>query len=743
NVPFSRDTHTRVNIKKRHIKVYRKTLTTDANANISYLEAARCTPPKNLFIADRSRSLPENAFFGDEDYVLLSSRVFTTRAKRFLVTDVFVTETATQQSIPLFYAHELKYFNSDLADFSDRELLTVEFVDISTMKPFNFTDYYIDTASGKVYNNLENSYNPLSTEYAVSMVRYSVRVTVSGVATTYSYQELLNNQHAFEQATVQDLDDWGNLIAGRKVYLLESVPGSTYYRISLPPGSSFAYQETAPSKIYIREPAVTGLEDPWNVRITNGEFMSSVRNGEASYRSSKYYISEFLNQSFFPYYPYKTITEEEATLITKSILKVTRNIKYDPGNNFHIQMKIFDSSGGSVETVLTSDVTLIGTYFDSSQTTEYKGLISSVDELNGFVEIDVSVPLDRKVQVTYVTESDEYDFTLLDFNPLSNRDIEAKKIVVYVNPETPDTGTLASTLHYLEVDRLGRITYCSQADTGGIDPATTKLLTEDFNDDGSAKSTFYYDLTSTPSGLRSRTSGIFSAYREGFSFIDKYTVETTLSHIIAPSGEFVANLQENPGLLVLADIQVGESESPLNASKIDVRVRGGGIKEGNLAAAIEDEPEVRFYWDKEYAYPSRTAFMVELPESLLSDNGGDYTYDQLKEVVSRHADEGSYQVLRNYGNVDPVIVSGELTSMILSGIVISGIVQFVWTSYGDEATYDILMSTDQEQDFTVMNPFTIDDQFPTNDFTISGLIPNVTYYAYIRALKDGETSTGP
>lgn len=747
SVDFQRDTHVRINIKKRHERIYFKTLTSDENVNISYLESAKCSPSKNLSIVDKSRSLPENAFFGDEDYVLLYGRVFTTRAKEFVVTDVFVTETATQAAIPLFYYHKFQYFNPDLTDFDDRELLTVEFVDVATMTPFTISEYYTDTTNGKLYNNLENTYDSITGAFDVVLVRYSVRVTESGVSSTYSYQELLNNQKAFIPATVQDLDDWGNLLTGVKAYIMESVPGGVYYRISLPPATTFAYKEISPSKIYVKPPAVVGVDDPWNVRIGNGEFMSAVRNGPATYRSSKYYIAEFLSQSFSPYYPFKYIAEEEATHITRNIIKVTRNIVDQAAGNFTIQVVVYDASGGSIEAGYTTDDNLVDTYIDTARTVQYKELITSVDELNGFIEINAHIPTDRKVLVSYYTDSDEYDFIDIDFNPLSNRDITNKKVVIYINPETVSTGALSQSLYYLEVDRLGRITYCSQADAGGIDQATSKLLDEDFNEDGSPRGTFYYDIPSTVSGLRARTTGDFAAYREDFSFVDKYTTESTLMRMTEAtfSGQPQAelNLSENPGLFVLADIQTGESEHLINIHKADVRVPGGGIKPEYDAAAKLEEPEVTSYWDKEYPYPGRNTFMVELPQTLLKEKDGDYSYQQLKEIIGKHTDFSSYQVLRTYGSVDPVIVSGIVSSELLSGIVVSGIVQFVWTSYGQGVEYDLYMSTDATEAFTQKNLEAIIDESPTNSYTVSGLLPSITYYAYLEATKEGEVSVGP
>lgn len=739
-VDFSREGHVRVNIKKRTVEPYFKTLTSDSNVNLSYIESEKASPDVNLVISDRSRSLPENALLGSDNiYVKFSTRVFTTRARRFLVTDRFTTEVATQTATPLFYYHLFKYYNPDLLDWSSRELLSYEFIDVATMKKVNISESLLDSTNGKIYSNIQNSYEAGIKD--ITFIRYSVKVTSGSTSTVYSYQELVNNKPIFEPAEVADLDDWGNLSAGCDAYLVEELPGNIYYRITLPSASLYAYRELEPSKIYLKSPAVDDLDEPWCIRVTNGEFMSAVRIAVNSYRSSKYYIAEFTGQTFNPYYPYKFIPNEYAAYVNRNLVQVSRNVVDNASAGFPIDILVYDSSAGAVEFAYTSDTTKVGSYISGSSTVAYQELIASVDETNGFIEVSDYINTSRKILVSYYTDSDEFDFTTINFNPLNNADILDKRVSIYINPETSNTGTLSESVHYLEIDKLGRITYCSQAASGGIDPATSKLLT-DFYTDGTPRRDFYYDTISTQSGLRYRPSGVFQIYRDYLSFIDKYTVETQIASQVLPSGEYLENLSENPGFLILGDVMVGEARSSQLAGKTDVRVRGGGIKEGYDDTVRLLQPEADFYWDHEIPYPGAMSFFVQVPQSLLQENEGDFTLDQIREIAGVHADFGAYPVVRNYG-LDPVIVSGVVTSEVLSGVVVSGLVQLTWTTYGTGALYDIYMSMDRDEGFEVMNPYPISDTNPTNQFVISGLYPETTYYTYLEATKNSETHTGP
>jgi len=53
------------------------------------------------------------------------------------------------------------------------------------------------------------------------------------------------------------------------------------------------------------------------------------------------------------------------------------------------------------------------------------------------------------------------------------------------------------------------------------------------------------------------------------------------------------------------------------------------------------------------------------------------------------------------------------------------------------------MSMNRDDGFEIMNPYTIPDTSPTNQYVISGLYPETTYYTYLEATKSGEVSTGP
>jgi len=272
-----------------------------------------------------------------------------------------------------------------------------------------------------------------------------------------------------------------------------------------------------------------------------------------------------------------------------------------------------------------------------------------------------------------------------------------------------------------------------------LDPATAKMVSEDFNADGTPSRTFYYDVPTeeAASGVHVRvTSGILTDQLESFSFVDKYTVESVLlASTIFPSGAAGLNYQENPRYLVLADVYVGESETPDGLSRLDVRVQGGGIKNEYVETAMQQNAEVAWYNDfnARRPYPGAGAFMAELPQTLLTEHGGTFTQDQLNDIVGRHMKMGGYPIVKTYG-IDPTITEETVGS---------GYVTVNWPSYGSAVTYNVYISTSLNVGLIADNNAPIADVASGNQYTASGLTPSTKYYLKVGGIDDDDESFGP
>lgn len=552
-------------------------------------------------------------------------------------------------------------------------------------------------------------------------IKYTVQINNS----VYIYHELINNELVYSQADYDDIDEFGILVSTVKRYLIEEVQGNTGYNITLPTISDYSYKELLNSKIKLLPPVALDNSTFWHVRVTNGEFISS---------NNKYYLPEYNTQSFSPFPPYKSQVEQKAIYITNKIIYVPKNIVYDPSLGLYTDIIIKDKNR-DIKYVYTNDLQKVDTSYNSSF--DYDAGILSINQLNGFIELQDKIRDDDLIYVNYFTEEDEFEFIDVNFNPIQNIDILNQYVVLYLNPQSIYTGELTKTLHYLLVNKLGEITYSSQATEGFIDSSSLKLRSEDFNVDGSPSHTFYYNNQSTPSGLfYYLPSGFYNAYRDEISFVDKYTTESILTSINSvPSGMSLKNQQDNPQFLILGDIFVGENQSPDEYSLFDTRMEGGGIKEDLFTEALLKEPEVQFVTNavSKRQYPSAGAFYVEVPHTLLQENGGAFTYDQIKNVIEKHMAFGNYPIVRTYG-INPVIIvkTESTTSCIIT-----------WPSYSSTVTYNVYYSKYIDNNFVLSNLSEITDVASNNIYTITSLITRTKYYTYIEAIKDSISSYGP
>jgi hypothetical protein len=737
SVPVTVRTDVRLNIKKRKEQVLYRTLSNRDNINLAYVIGEGISPQRNLFISDKSTSLVQNRVPSVQEYVKVTTGSFTTYVDKFVVTDRFTTVTATQPSEPLFYYHKLKYFNSDLADFSSRTLLSLEFADY-LFQTRAVTEYETETSTGKIYNNLENTYDNVSTDFDVYYLKYAVRYIdpFTAAQTVTIYHELLNNHTVFEPATFSDVDEWGQILSGHHVYLSSELPGGSKFEVLLPTIGTYAYKELPTSRIKVKTPNALDTNSPWYLKITNGKFLTSLESGNGVYSNFKYHLPEFNSQVFSPYPPYKQHNEQRAIWLNQNLVKVPTSVIWDTSTGFFVDVLIRDATR-TVKYIYSNNTAKIGEFYGETSF-QYTDGILSVDEMNGFLELYNEIKDDDQVLVSYVAEEVDYELTTIDFNPLSNTDILASRVITYSLPESSKTGELDNTLFYLLVNSLGEITYSSQAVEGSLlAPSTQRLRNEDFNSAGIPTHTFYYDRASTMSGLRATQSGFFNAYLDGLSFKDKYTVESTLTTNnyatasglydgITGSGEIFQNIQQNPKFLVLADVFVGEAVAPESSTLIDIRRRGGGIKEEYEEETYDEQPESMWYWDhnNRLPYPGAMTFLVEVPRSILSDYGGTFTLDQIRTITERHMALGSYPCIRPYGPVDPVLTLG---TGWLNGITIG------WPTYSGY-TYNVYRSTLRDGTYTTHATGVADSLLSSgNAYNLAGLNGGQDYYVYIAA----------
>lgn len=628
------------NIIRRREDIIFKARTNNSNVNISYFASKPLNSLTSLSIADRSSSLIANRIDADSSSVTITDTdTYTINTDKFIITDEFTDPNTTIGEVPLYSQHIIdiakvpRVSSTDLTLPATTTLVSVEILD-SNFSPIQVGEIKLDTTKGIIYNNLASSYDPTTGEYTVYHVRYTVNI--SGVV--YDYTDLLSNIDIYKVAGIDDLDLLtGRIIQdGRKVYLIEEVGNN--FTVTLPTVGDYAFKVTSNAKLKIIPPPPVDINNPWSVSITNTQFYTTVLS-----QTLKYSVAEFNNQSWNPNQPIKKSTKEVSTFLAGNLLKTNfGKIQQDNLQDLFVDVLVNDSGGNGLA-AFSTDPTKAGDIASNNAPYLYwtkftrKG-IKSIDAAGGFIEIEgYTLKSTYQLISTYYYEEDEYEFSLIDFNPINNPSSLNTKTSIFVDPDTLSSSK-TQTLYYLRSDQSGKV-----IDSNWYGFSTESGILNDSR-------TLYYEKI--PDFIHSPASGLAL-------FVGEYTTE----------GSGV--------LLVLGDIEITEEDSPENGTVLDTRVRGGGIIESIVPDAKRLNPETNWYWDLGYwdgtPYPGNSSYYIEIPVGVMEGANGIFLSNQVKEIVQRHTAAGVYPVVKAYG-IDPTI------SGVVSG---SDTITIKWGSYGE------------------------------------------------------------
>lgn len=605
--PVTVESDIRLNIIKRRETVLYKAVSSVDNINLAYVVNDALNSQENVFISDKSTELSANRIPEDLQPIVFHGKTITLTVDKFKATDVFVT-SVTQEKVPLFFKHQLKHFDGTdtsiiLHDFSIRD---------RNLKAITVSNTLFDTVNGLLYNNLEN------TTDIFYYVNYSIKDNITG--NIISYTEILDNELVFIQAEIDDLDDTGQLIADRKVYLIEGF-SSNVFEIQFPVTDYYAVIEEPNSRIKLLLPPSTGNKNTWFISVTNGNFYATTYVSPTTYAIFKYNIPEFNTQLFSPEYPFKFRQTDICKQIDNKLLQTLKsNIVTDSDKFVDIILRNQDDTP---RLALTTNPAKLNTTFED--VIVYQDNIRSIDRRNGIIDLSINIKDTDIIEASYYYSETEYEVIDIDFNPINNTYVLEKRLVFYIVPNTNDSRS--KTLYYLIVNNKGIIEIGNQTDN-------VQLVAD------IATGSFKYDITSSSS--------------LNLNFKDKYTVQA--------SDTFKFANPINPKYFILGDVFVNTNHHAFETTIFDVRKSGGGIKkqEGLLKELAQIDPEISWmadsgFWDG-MPYPGNAAMLIELPVEVQKQNGGLFTDIELREIVERHMGFGMYSILRSYGaNINPIV----------------------------------------------------------------------------------------
>ena len=413
--------------------------------DLAYYEAKEITVDNNLSIIQRHHELPENNFLLLEDYELqniIKTKVFHLQYKEILITDrVYRDKEGLER--PLFFKHKMRSKAAEIHMYSVENGKETEVQ----------SGFEIDLINGEIYTNYFNSYNYANGGYKLYFVSYSD-------AEGNSYNELLNPVRVIEEASYDSIDPVTGKIV-KDVYTVQKQGTNFRFEISLSESLSARFCSTGTDRFYIkplrrneislRNPETIYNDNPWYLRVTNGEFFS---------QGKRYYVSEFATQEFTNQYGLIRLEEKDSYYVSNNVVKLpVSNIKHDTNLELYLDVLIFDEEENILK-ALTSDINKAGKrYLETDVVYEIDGIVS-VDEEYGFVEINKSIDISNVIKCSFYNKTRELIYNKIDVNPSNNKKLIDHRYVLYLIPDLQEGSV---SVQHLLLDEKDLIIDCSEA----------------------------------------------------------------------------------------------------------------------------------------------------------------------------------------------------------------------------------------------------------------------------------------
>lgn len=134
-------------------------------------------------------------------------------------------------------------------------------------------------------------------------------------------------------------------------------------------------------------------------------------------------------------------------------------------------------------------------------------------------------------------------------------------------------------------------------------------------------------------------------YKDSFGNYEEHTVRHCYT-----LKEWQSIQKTNPAAMLLGLIQLREHTNVHEATVMDARSRGGGLKETIKESDIKRvQPLSRNYWDMSTwdgtAYYKNGVLIIELPKTVLDIHGGRFNEKQVNDIVKKYVAYGIYYII--------------------------------------------------------------------------------------------------
>lgn len=637
------------------------------------------TSTKNIQIKDLYE-IPGEFSIRENSYLVrftqcFTEKVFDLTSKYALITDVTI-QSVTGNPTPLFHKHILSDGFSIAPEVLDQ--------DMNLVGPDTYK-LIVEDSEIALYHNLAPDVDLVSNRVRIYYIRYTTHAGIPVFS-------LLQSTPAYKEGT---LFDWP--LNGKRVFTVRQIGSRFRYRILYQGMGPFFLKLNHESQIKLKKPVLARSTEPWYLRVTNGELVSTLDGAW-----EKYSIPEYHFQTFTPVEPIQYSGTQECKVISSHLaLSPFGNLLVDDDHRIEflvtddkLQPKYGYTSGATQPRRFWVD--RFGRW--KAQGTIIKFPLSSFSDANisvnkeeGVLYFPVEIlPTDR-VFIRAYREVRDYTYMALNLNPLHNRNLLTGRAVVYVLPES-GLDELSKAVHHLILDVDDNIV--SWSDTRLGDPDLIDILAPNENETSFEK------------------------------FLNLYSK-----------------------IIILGIVSVSREASLNDITFIDVREKGGSLTDtiqNNLPEFLEDLPELQWLSDDSISgksIPLLGSFIVKLPFGILEEGGGLFSKNDVEKIVSRHSSLGSFPIVKYYADI-PVI---ERALYIKDDVLLI----LSWTNVEHADQYRIYVSGEKNKGYGYVDvDIAADTFFPNSSVAVIPLVggiwpvqiqftPGDKIFAYISPLKNG------
>lgn len=605
---------------------------------LDYIETGSLDSWRDLQIANRTYGVPANADKNAEvrkNWITTTSTSLSSQYKTIVATNE-VGPDVHGATRPLFYKH----------------ILPVGTVECYLEKYERGNNqrldggYRLDLGAGLIYTNFENFFDQISGSYVMF---YVTCTTADGLVE----HQLLNPVPVANEATWEDID----LATGRlrsDLVTYTRARNADGYTFSMSKGDTWYWRPVEKSLIQPRRPTGRLSTDSWYLSFSAGD-IADLTNGQVR----RYWVPEYDQQNFVPSKPYVYSPYEEMLWVNSRTVAATRkNLAIDPDANRHITLFIKDYEGTLVR-ILTTNSSLHQTRYGDTDVFYEADQVRSWDNAGGFISLSAKLYPGYQIAAQYHWEADDYEYRLLNLNPVENPGIVGKMVVFYAVPEAdPDD----RGIHHLVVGQDGVILECSQ--NQGFSYPNLQL----FDEDGTTVNT---------------------ATVVGKKYVSDVERDTFMRN-------FTVGYDNVYAYTILAEVVLLDGADEDDAYVYDVRRPGLRLSADSQDEALLANPRIlqsqTFYGENGQEVPKNKVVVIDADLELLEDYGGVLSKTYAEQLLKRHLDASCYGVV-DWKYPAPEVTARSLTSEVVLS----------WTWEGPGLTYKLYKSSGLRSEWTLIH----------------------------------------